>query len=338
VPASDAAEALLATARQFHSETQGATVMSIFGPRSVEDRTYVARVPENQSGGNALDEALRSLGYEVLSAPPEWRPILARIPRSDIAFINAHGEYGEDGSIQGMLRYADVPFTGCGVLSSALCLDKVRTKQVAERIGVMTPAWYAVGGDDSWLPGAVPEGPWLVKPRFGGSSVLCRRANAPNEVRAWIAQHRASYRDWLVEQIVAPAREITVGVLSIGGVTQCLPPLQIDADDTFYSEEAKMHAHWHGGVRYVCPAPLTASERHTIDHQTLRMFEELGCRGYARFDWLITDQEAFFLEANSNPGISREGNFALAADVGGISYRDLVLSMLSTAREHLGVV
>ena len=135
----------------------------------------------------------------------------------------------------------------------------------------------------------------------------------------------------LVESYVG-GRDITIGVLDVAGATLPLAAVEITTGSAAYDEDAKMRAHWCGAVRYECPAHLDGVSQRALERQSVALHRALGCRGYSRIDWRLGPAgELVFLELNTNPGLSVEGNFAISAERGGLAYDDLILSMMATA-------
>lgn len=241
-------------------------------------------------------------------------------------FIALHGRGGEDGSLQGVLESLKIPYTGSGVMASALGMDKLRTKQVWQSLGLPTPA-YAVLRDEAECAAVVEQlgTPLIIKPIHEGSSIGMAKVQALPELQAaW--QEARKYDDVaLVEQWITGA-EFTVGILD----RQVLPAIRLSTPNTFYDYQAKYLA---SDTQYQCPCGLSEEREAELADLCLRAFDAVGCRGWGRVDVMQdTDGNFYLLEVNTAPGMTDHSLVPMAAAARGLSFTDLVLAILASAR------
>lgn len=246
--------------------------------------------------------------------------------RPDRVFIALHGRGGEDGSLQGVLESLKIPYTGSGVMASALGMDKLRTKQVWQSLGLPTPA-YAVLRDESECAAVVEQlgTPLIIKPIHEGSSIGMAKVHSLAELQAaW--QEARKYDDVaLVEQWITGA-EFTVGILG----RQVLPAIRLSTPNTFYDYQAKYLA---SDTRYECPCGLSAEREAELADISLRAFDAVGCSGWGRVDVMQDSNGTFYLlEVNTAPGMTDHSLVPMAAAANGLSFTDLVLAILAGAR------
>jgi len=245
--------------------------------------------------------------------------------RFDRVFIALHGRYGEDGTMQGALELAGIPYTGSGVLASALAMDKWRTKLVWQAAGVPTPRYELLAADSDFAAVAQRLGlPIMVKPANEGSSIgmsKVRRAGDLEEAYALAA----NYDPIVIAEQFITGPELTAGVL--GG--EALPLIRLETPRDFYDYEAKYVA---DDTRYICPCGLPAGEERAIQAAVVRAFDVLGCRGWGRVD-LMLDRAGHphFLEVNTSPGMTDHSLVPMAARAAGLSFDDLCVRILELA-------
>lgn len=272
--------------------------------------------------GAAIANGLRQRGYDVAEVDIRGHE-LDLPPGIDAAFIALHGEFGEDGEIQSILKNRGIPYTGSGVDSSRLAFDKVGSKKVFIRQGIPTPDYEVLhhGGKRQL------KLPVVVKPVRQGSSIGLHRVFAESEWAAAIDDALKFDRDVLVEQYIE-GRELTVGV--VGG--QVLPVVEIRAPGGFYDYVAK---YTKGKTEYLVPAPITAEQAKECQSLGLRTFEALGCRGMGRVDIRMTPEgRCYVLELNSIPGFTETSLLPKAARAAGIEFPELCDRILRLAVIH----
>jgi D-alanine-D-alanine ligase len=243
----------------------------------------------------------------------------------DRAFMILHGRGGEDGTLQGALETIGLPYTGSGVMASAIAMDKWRTKLVWLAAGVPTPRFRMLTPDTDLVSVVAELGlPLIVKPAREGSSIGVTKVHTANELGA--AFELAYKLDPLViaEEFVA-GQEMTAAVLG----DQALPLVRIEAPEGKYDYENK---YFTDVVRYHCPAGIRPDVEDAIRAQGLRAFQVLGCRGWARADVILRPDGSFaFLEMNTAPGMTSHSLVPMAARAAGISFEDLCVNILKGA-------
>ncbi|NVJ06059.1 D-alanine--D-alanine ligase [Myxococcus sp. AM001] len=252
--------------------------------------------------GEAVSGALRGLGYTVVELDV-GRDLPARLAAEqvDVAWLAVHGRYGEDGCLQGLLESLFIPYTGSGVLASALAMDKVYAKQIFVAHGIPTPAYRSFRDAASALAAADSLSfpfPVVVKPSREGSSVgvhICKTRDAYEAAVTDAAKYAGSL---LVEQFVK-GREVQGGVLD----DEALGVIEVRAAREFYDYDAKYKAGT--GTQYLFPAPLPPAQYARVNEVCLAAHQALGCSGGSRSDVIVTDGgEVFLLETNTLPGMT----------------------------------
>nr|HRK56958.1 D-alanine--D-alanine ligase [Burkholderiaceae bacterium] len=254
--------------------------------------------------------------------------------RFDRAFIALHGRGGEDGTIQGVLEYLGVPYTGSGVMACALALDKCMTKRLWMDEDLPTPEWCEVDSQTDWLRVIAELGEDLiVKPAHEGSSLGLAKVHSHDGVAlaqayAAAAQHDAQV---LVEKRIE-GRELTCAILGQGASARALPLVEIIAPDANYDFH---HKYVSDATRYVCPAQLDETLTQDIQQLCLRAYRLLGARGWGRVDVMLgvdpRGDRPFLLELNTAPGMTTHSLVPIAAQAAGLSYDDLVMEILASA-------
>ncbi len=278
--------------------------------------------------GEAVAKALVDRGYDVtrLYVDRDLDRVLRQNP-IDVAFIALHGPYGEDGCVQGMLELMGIPYTGSGVLASALAMDKLKSKELFRLYNVPTPPYYVVDAgqraDIEEIHGSFGF-PVFVKPRRAGSSVGAGKASDMGELRARCADAAQFDRSVLVERFVG-GREVTVGLLD----GRALGALEIVAKGSFYDYRSKYQA---GQSEYHFPARLTPTRYTGVLNIAERAAACLGVTGAARVDMLVTEGEnEYVLEVNTLPGMTPTSLLPKIAAGAGYDFGDLCEAILERA-------
>ncbi len=266
--------------------------------------------------GAAVASALETLGARVThvdtAEPDWWQPLLD----SELVFIALHGAGGEDGTVQGMLETLGLPFTGSGVLASALAMDKPRCKQLWRGLGLPTQPFVGLEEGSDW--GAVMDelGAAFVKPASGGSSIGTRGVETAAELEAaWRDCHQ--YGPLIAERLVR-GPEYTVAVLG----EQVLPAIRVETDNAFYDYEAKYLS---DSTRYLCPCGLEAEEEAALAELARAAFDSLDCRVWGRVDFMRDSDGVFYLlEVNTVPGMTSHSLVPMAAAARDLDFNQLV--------------
>jgi D-alanine-D-alanine ligase len=280
------------------------------------------------SGKNVL-EALRNAGVDAHPFDPAEREVF-ELKREGFqhAFIALHGRYGEDGTVQGALELMGIPYTGSGVMASALCMDKVRTKMVWVACGLPTPRWEVLRADSDWAGIAARLGlPLIVKPAREGSTLGLTKVTDAGQLRAAFDVARGFDPLVLAEEFVA-GEELTAGFVA----DQALPLIRIEAPEGRYDYQSK---YFSDETRYFCPCGLPAEEERAIQDVVMRSAAALDCSGWGRADLIRrADGSICLLEMNTSPGMTGHSLVPMAAKVAGMDFQQLVLRILELA--HVG--
>ena len=281
--------------------------------------------------GRAVLAALRSRGVDAHAFDPAEREIF-ELKREAFGrvFIALHGRFGEDGTVQGALEVMQIPYTGSGVMASALAMDKWRTKLVWTAAGIPTPKYVMARRDTDWDKVVAKLGlPLIVKPAREGSTIGLTKLGAARDAVA--AYELAARFDELVvvEEFVA-GQELTASVL---GET-ALPLVRIEAPQGNYDYQNK---YFTDDVRYYCPSGIRAEVEDEIRAVTLKSFRVLGCRGWGRADVMLRPDGSYsFLEMNTSPGMTGHSLVPMAAKAAGLAYPDLCVKILEAATLETG--
>lgn len=294
----------------------------LFGGRSAEREVSL------MSGSNVL-KALQQAGLDAHAFDPAEREIF-ELKRDGFArvFIALHGRYGEDGTVQGALELMGIPYTGSGVMASALAMDKVRTKMVWTAAGIPTPRFEVVNADSDWAGVAKRLGlPLIIKPAREGSTIGLTKVTTAAQLPD--AYALASRHDPFVmaEEFIA-GEELTAGFLG----DQALPLIRIEAPQGNYDYQNK---YFSDETKYHCPCGLPEAEELRIRVMVMKSAQALGCAGWGRADLIRrADGSVQFLEMNTSPGMTGHSLVPMAAKQAGLTFNDLVLRILELA--HVG--
>ena len=292
-------------------------VAVLFGGTSAE------RAVSLNSGARVL-AALQGQGIDAHAFDPAEQPLDA-LKGYDRAFIALHGRHGEDGTIQGALEMMHIPYTGPGVLASALAMDKFRTKLMWQAAGLPVPEYALLTADSDFADVEEELGlPLFVKPAREGSSIGISKVKEHDTLH--LAYAEAARHDALViaEKGILGG-EYTVGIL--GDVA--LPIIKIEPASEWYDYEAKYNR---DDTRYLCPCGLSTAQEQKIRQQALEAFRILGGRGWGRVDFLMDEAgQHYFLEVNTAPGMTDHSLVPMAARVAGMEYPALVRRVLDMA-------
>jgi D-alanine-D-alanine ligase len=285
--------------------------------------------------GNGVLAALQSQGVDAQAFDPSQRDI-AELKREGIGrcFIALHGRHGEDGCVQGALELLGIPYTGSGVMASAIAIDKVMTKRIWLAEGLPTPRFVRLveGEQGREQVRAVPDVlglPLIVKPPREGSSIGITKVAGYSEMQAAVELAARFDADVLCEEFIE-GDEVTCPVLGEGADAVALPVVRIVAPQGAYDYQNK---YFTDVVRYDCPSGLPEAEEREIQRIVLTAYRLLGCRGWGRADLMLrgSDREPFLLEMNTSPGMTSHSLVPMSARAAGISYEALCVRLLAAA-------
>ncbi len=299
-------------------------VAVLFGGSSAEREVSL------MSGRLVLESLLRT-GVDAHAFDPKDLALSElKAQHFDRAFIALHGGSGENGTLQGALEFLGIPYTGSGVLGSALGMDKFRTKLVWQQLAIPTPPFTAIRADED-IEARAQQAleqhglPLFVKPACEGSSVAVTKVKTAQALLPAIYEALKHDRVVLVEKSIEGGGEYTSSILG----DAALPIIKIEPDEEFYTYHAKYVS---DDTRYLIPSGLKKENR--IRSLAREAFHALGCSGYGRADFMTdADGQVYFLEVNTAPGLTSHSLVPKAAAAAGISYDDLMLKILDQTLE-----
>jgi D-alanine-D-alanine ligase len=279
--------------------------------------------------GQAVLAALQESGVDAHPFDPAKESLdELRRQNFDRAFIALHGRFGEDGTVQGALELMEMPYTGSGVMASALAMDKWRTKLIWGAAGIQSPRFMLLSAHSDFMAVAENLGlPLIVKPAREGSTIGLSKVHNRQDVAA--AYQLAAKHDPLViaEEFIS-GKELTAAII---GET-ALPLIRIEVAGDLYDYQAKYVSN---DTRYHCPSGLAESLEKSIQKEALSAYQVLGCAGWGRIDLIVNQHNQFyFLEANTSPGMTSHSLVPMAAKAAGISFQELVIKILELT--HVG--
>ena len=279
--------------------------------------------------GNGVLKALQSKGVDAHAFDPSERDLFD-LKREGYArcFIALHGRGGEDGTLQGALEVMGVPYTGSGVLGSALAMDKVRTKQVWRANGLQTPPYEPINAKTKFEDVAARLGlPLIVKPVQEGSSIGLTKVRATTDMDEAYAL-AVNYDPVVMAERFIDGPEYTASIVD----DAALPLIRIEAPEGKYDYQNK---YFTDVTKYLCPCGLPAAKEEEIKAIALNAFQAVGCAGWGRVDLMLDAKgEPWLLEVNTSPGMTGHSLVPMAAKAVGISYEDLCVQILEGA--HVG--
>jgi D-alanine-D-alanine ligase len=276
--------------------------------------------------GKAVLAALQSKGVDAHAFDPAERSLFdLKSEGFQRAFIALHGRFGEDGTVQGALEVLRIPYTGSGVMGSALSMDKWRTKLVWDASGIPTPRFAMIKATTLWDKLAELLGlPLIVKPAREGSTIGLTKVKSVEQLPA-ACELAAKYDELVVAEEFIDGIELTASVLG----EEALPLVRIAAPDGNYDYQNK---YFTDDVKYFCPAGISAELEEEIRQVTLKSFRVLGCRGWGRADVMMRSDGTYsFLEMNTSPGMTGHSLVPIAAKAAGLGYPDLCVKILEGA-------
>lgn len=285
--------------------------------------------------GSGVLKALLSQGVDAHAFDPAERD-LSELKRDGYArcFVALHGRHGEDGTVQGALELLGIPYTGSGVMASAVAMDKVMTKRIWIADGLPTPrhVLLAAGEQDRDRVRAVSEQlglPLIVKPPREGSSLGVTKVSGYSQMQQAVTLAAGFEPEVLCEEFI-DGMEVTCPVIGQGATAKALPVIRIVAPEGSYDYQNK---YFTDVVQYLCPSGLSDKAEREIQRITLAAYHSLGCRGWGRADLMISasDQRPWLLEMNTSPGMTSHSLVPISARAAGISYEQLCVQLLAAA-------
>ena len=277
--------------------------------------------------GVAVLAALRGCGVDAHAFDPSERDLTElRSDGFERAFLILHGRGGEDGTVQGMLEMLGIPYTGSGVMASALAMDKWRTKMIWAASGLPTPRYAILGEDSDWSAIEADLGlPIFVKPVHEGSSMGASKVTRPGQLReAWALA--AGYDRLVIAEEFISGAELTAPFVD----DVALPLIRIEAPDGNYDYQ---HKYFSDDTRYLCPCGLEAGKEAELQAMVMHSARVLGVRGWGRADLILTEAgRPYLLELNTAPGMTGHSLVPMAARASGLSFEALCLRILAGAR------
>ncbi len=276
--------------------------------------------------GTMVLAALKRKGVDAHAFDPREQSIEQLVAqRFQRVFIALHGRFGEDGTVQGALEYLGIPYTGSGVMASALAMDKWRTKLVWLASGIPTPVYELLTADSDAVDVVARLGlPLMIKPAREGSSIGITKVESVEKFDAAYALAAKLDDTVIAEQFIA-GREVTAAVLG----HDALPLVRIEAPQGNYDYHNK---YFGNDTQYHCPSGLPAELEKQIQQQALAAFRVIGCQGWGRLDVMLdAENRPWFLEVNTIPGMTDHSLVPMAARASGVAFDDLVLRILESA-------
>ena len=276
--------------------------------------------------GNAVLAALKRRGVDAYAFDPREQALPTLLTQHfDRVWIALHGPGGEDGTVQGALEYLGVPYTGSGVMGSAIGMDKLRTKRLAHSIGVATADYVVLRGPQDFEIAVERLGvPMIIKPATQGSSVGMSKVQAAQELPAAYALAARIETSVFAEPWIT-GKEYTVAVLQ----ERALPAIRIETPKSFYDYEAK---YFRDDTRYFCPSGLSTPAEQHLANLAVAAFEAVGAQGWGRADFMMNAEgRPLLLEVNTIPGMTDHSLVPMAARAAGIDFDELVWRVLETS-------
>jgi D-alanine-D-alanine ligase len=284
--------------------------------------------------GNGVLEALLSKGVDAHAFDPGLRcPTELAKEKFDRVFISLHGRYGEDGTIQGLLELLNLPYTGSGVLASALSIDKIATKQIWLSSGLSTPDFEELTADSDWIAVVKKLGlPLIVKPAHEGSSLGLTKVKSVDELPA-AYELAAGLDKKVIAETCIVGDELTCPLVGQGNTAEALPVIKIIPPQANYDFH---HKYFSNETQYLCPTGLAPEINERVQALALAAYRALGCRTWGRADVMLDQKtgKPYLLEMNTSPGMTSHSLVPMAAKAAGVSYADLVLWLLNQTMQQ----
>jgi len=307
-------------------------VAVIYGETSSEDKLYIKTKPFEEWSIHHIIAGLSELNIEADWLDPTKNDFIQNVKNYDAAFINSHGEYGEDGNLQGLLAYLKVPYTGSGVAVSAIAADKRLSKLVFDDTGVSCPSYFKVDmlNPEKHLP--ISER-FVIKPVNAGSSVGIELVDNSDDFLKTIKKLKDEGFHDIIAETYIDGLAVTVPALKMNDTVVLLPPIMVVAKSTFYDQNSKLYRYISDfSVSYELLTDTSDPRLHALFEQFEKMLYLLSHDGLIRADFIIDENNCpSFLELNSIPGVQSGSTSALSAEAVGIDYSSLIGLILASA-------
>ncbi|NOZ63717.1 MAG: D-alanine--D-alanine ligase [Caldiserica bacterium] len=282
--------------------------------------------------GKRVSNALRARGYEVVEIElTRELPFNLSQEKVEAVFIAVHGKWGEDGKLQGLLEIMGLPYTGSGVLASALSMNKIFCKKLWEKEKIPTPGYQEIRKES--LLEDVKKGieklglPLVVKPVSEGSSLGVEIVKEKNQVLPAVQRINKEFGKVFLEEYIR-GKEITVGILGEGKTLRALPVLALAPQKDFYDYQAKYTP---GMTKFIIPANLPAKTYQMSQEIAIKAHKVLSCCSFSRVDMIVREDIPYVHDLNTVPGLTEISDLPAQAEAAGISYNDLIEEILSYA-------
>ena len=286
--------------------------------------------------GNGVLEALIAKGVDAHGFDTGLRsPTELAAEQFDRVFISLHGRYGEDGTIQGLLELLNLPYTGSGVLASALAIDKIATKQIWISNGLSTPDFEELSANSDWNRVVQKLGlPLIVKPAHEGSSLGLTKVKSAEELPA-AYQLAASLDTKVIAEACIIGDELTCPLVGEGSTAEALQVIKIIPPQANYDFH---HKYFSNETQYLCPTGLAPEVNEQVQALALSAYKALGCRTWGRADVMLDQKtgKPYLLEMNTSPGMTSHSLVPMAAKAAGVVYADLVVWLLAQTLQQKG--
>lgn len=284
----------------------------------------------SRRSGKNIFKALQNLGYKNAELIEVDENIAATLRTKNIEFVyNAmHGRFGEDGCIQGMLEVMGIPYTGCGVMASSVCMNKEYTKNILKEAGIpLIKSVLIKKGEDYKEKIKELKYPFMLKPVSEGSSIGMYKVNNPEEMAECFEKSAKYGQDVMVEEFIQ-GKGLTVGVLEDGDKMFATEIIEFRTKTEWYDYEAKYTA---GMTEFIIPAELSEEMTKKVKQIAVNAFKACDCRGVSRVDFMVADDKAYVLEINTSPGMTDLSDLPAQSNAMGIDYDTLVQIILNGA-------
>ncbi|AEH51814.1 D-alanine--D-alanine ligase [Pseudothermotoga thermarum] len=280
--------------------------------------------PISLKSGENVVKALKKLGHEVapIDVNGEFLNIAPTLKQFDLVFNALHGQFGEDGTVQAILDWLGVKYTGSKVVASAICFDKVLTYRMLTGV-VRYPDYILVDKPTKESPFGFP---CVIKPRREGSSIGVHICDDPDELYRNLQEELSVYGEMILQRYIK-GRELTVSILEMNKELKVLPILELRPKRRFYDYVAKYTPNM---TEFVLPAPLSEEEFKEVSESAIKAFKTCQCEGFGRVDGILSEGKFYVLEINTIPGLTDLSDLPASARAAGMSFEELIDAIIKT--------